>query len=144
MIKIIYPDKKPIIKTGNNLDEVFCAVRKKWYLLTPEEWVRQNFILYLLHKLNYPASLIAVEKQLLLGDLKKRFDILIYQNSIPYMVVECKEMNVALTEGVLLQALRYNTNINAKYIVITNGVYCEGFEKRENEIIKIDELPVFG
>ena len=144
MIKIIYPDKKPIIKTGNNLDEVFCAVRKKWYLLTPEEWVRQNFILYLLHKLNYPASLIAVEKQLLLGDLKKRFDILIYKNSIPYMVVECKEMNVALTEGVLLQALRYNTNINAKYIVITNGVYCEGFEKRENEIIKIDELPVFG
>ena len=144
MIKIIYPDKKPIIKRGNDLDEVFCAVRKKWYFLTPEEWVRQNFLLYLLHQLNYPASLIAVEKQLVLGDLKKRFDILIYQNSIPFMVVECKEMNVALTEGVLLQALRYNTNINAKYIVITNGVYCEGFEKKENEIIKIDKLPVFG
>ena len=143
MIKIIYPDKKPIIKKGV-LDEVFCVVRKSWFLLTPEEWVRQNFLLYLIHSLKYPSSLIAVEKQLTLGELKKRFDILIYKNSLPFMVVECKEMDVPLTEGVLLQALRYNTNLNAKYLVITNGVYCEGFEKRGSELIRIDNLPVFA
>lgn len=143
MIKIIYPDKKPVIRT-NTLDEVFCIVRKSWFLLTPEEWVRQNFLLYLIYTLKYPASLIAVEKQLTLGELKKRFDILVYKNSLPYMVVECKEMDVPLTEGVLLQALRYNTNLDAQYLVITNGVYCEGFEKSGSEIIKIENLPGFS
>ena len=143
MIKIIYPDNKPRIKTSGEIDEVFCVVRKNWFLLTPEEWVRQNFLLYLIHILKYPASLIAVEKQLILGDLKKRFDILIYKESTPFMVVECKEMNVPLTEEVLLQALRYNSNIQAKFLVITNGSYCEAFENKGNKIIKIDNLPLW-
>lgn len=142
MLKIIYPNEKPSIRTGN-IDEVFCVVRRGWYLLTPEEWVRQNFLLYLIHTLKYPASLIAVEKQLYLGELKKRFDILIYKNSLPFMVVECKEMNVELKEDVLLQALRYNTKINANFIVITNGIYCAAFEKNGSELISIDKLPLF-
>lgn len=94
-------------------------------LLTPEEWVRQNFLLYLTETLSYPASLIAVEKQLMLGDVKKRFDIVVYGKDMkPFMIVECKEMNVPLTESVLQQVLRYNINIQAEYLIITNGSHC--------------------
>ena len=81
MIKITYPTKKPSIRTEESKEQVFCMIRKRWVLLTPEEWVRQNFLLWLTESLFYPASLIAVEKQLLLGDVKKRFDIVVYDNN---------------------------------------------------------------
>jgi hypothetical protein len=145
LIKIAYPEKKPSIKTEAGKELVFCIIRKRWILLTPEEWVRQNFLLYLIEVLRYPASLIAVEKQLLLGDVKKRFDIVVYdqKNTAPYMIVECKEMNVPLNENVLQQALRYNTNIQAAILVITNGSHCFGFEKKENNFSEINTLPLF-
>ena len=64
-------------------DHIFDPLRKKWIRLTPEEWVRQNFIQYLLQVKQYPPSLIAIEKEIMVGELKKRFDILVYQNSRP-------------------------------------------------------------
>jgi hypothetical protein len=144
MIKITYPETNPLIKTKANREFIFCIIRKRWILLTPEEWVRQNFLKYLIELLHYPASLIAVEKQLLLGDVKKRFDIVVYnKESKPFMIIECKEMNVPLTENVLQQALRYNTNIQAGYLIITNGSHCFGFEKGNNRFTEIFTMPVF-
>ena len=141
MIKIEYPVKKPSIKSENNKETVFCVIRKRWMLLTPEEWVRQNFLLYLIEILKYPVSLIGVEKQLLLGEMKKRFDIIVYKNDIPFMIVECKEMNVSLSENTLKQVLNYNTNIQASYMVITNGSYCMAYKKEDNRFVEVNELP---
>jgi hypothetical protein len=143
MIKLIYPKNKPQIKYENGKELILCIIRKRWFIVTPEEWVRQNFILYLIVKLKYPASLIAVEKQLLLSEVKKRFDIVVYKNALPYIIIECKEMNVTLSEGTINQVLNYNSAIQAPYIVVTNGNYCAGFFKRENSFIEIEDLPQF-
>ena len=141
MIKIIYPDIKPSVKKENDKEVIFCSIRKRWYNITPEEWVRQNFLLYLIHVLNYPASLIAVEKQLQISEVKKRFDIVVYKNSLPFLIVECKEMNIPLTENTLRQVLNYNSTIQAPYMVITNGNYCAAFEKKENIFVEVFEIP---
>ena len=143
MLRIEYPAKKPLIKTENKKDIIFCVIRKRWFVLTPEEWVRQNFLLFLTEVLHYPASLIAVEKQLLLGELKRRFDIVVYKNTIPFMIVECKEMQVPISEKSLSQVMRYNINLQAPYFVITNGVECFGFERKENSFNLINKFPVF-
>ena len=141
MIKIIYPDIKPSVKKENDKEVIFCIIRKRWYNITPEEWVRQNFLLYLIHVLKYPASLIAVEKQLQISEVKKRFDIVVYKNSLPFLIVECKEMNVPLTENTLRQVLNYNATIQAPFMIITNGNYCAAFEKKENVFVEVFEMP---
>ncbi len=144
MIKIEYPAYKPKIKKENNREFIFDEVRKRWVILTPEEWVRQNFIQYLMLVKNYPASLIAVEKEIKLGELKKRFDMLVYDNySKPRMIIECKKMNVALDRNVLDQVLRYNIILQVPYLVITNGNYCMAITFENDKMIEIDDLPSF-
>ena len=142
MIRINYADKKPSIKIEDNKELIFCIIRKRWFIITPEEWVRQNFLLYLIEILKYPASLIAVEKQLLLGEMKKRFDIVVYKNDSPFMIIECKEMKVPLSQNTLVQVLNYNTNIQALYIVVTNGNYCMAYKKEQNQFVEVYEFPV--
>lgn len=143
MIRINYPELKPQIRNGIK-EEIFCINRKKWVLLTPEEWVRQNLLLYLIHKVGYPKSLIAVERQIKVGDLSKRFDIVCYKNNEPFIVIECKKMSVSLTDDVLMQVLRYNMKVNAKYLIITNGLDCFGFEKEENRLKEIEVFPDYA
>ncbi|MEQ1552809.1 MAG: type I restriction enzyme HsdR N-terminal domain-containing protein, partial [Ferruginibacter sp.] len=115
----------------------------RWYIITPEEWVRQNFLLFLIHTLNYPASLIAVEKQIAIGELKKRFDIVVYKNSAPFLIIECKEINVQLSENTITQVLHYNKTIQAMYIIITNGVTCVAYKKNGISFQEILQLPQF-
>ncbi|MEO6540086.1 MAG: type I restriction enzyme HsdR N-terminal domain-containing protein, partial [Ferruginibacter sp.] len=121
---------------------IFDEFRKRWVLLTPEEWVRQNFLQYLTQIKKYPASLIAIEKEIKLGELKKRFDILVYDSETkPWMIVECKEMNVALDKAVLDQLLRYNIVLAVPYLVMTNGSYCMAISLKDNAMTEIDHLP---
>jgi hypothetical protein len=142
MIKINYPLYQPKIKKENGKELIFGEVRKRWVILTPEEWVRQNFLQYLIHVKKYAASLIAVEKEIKLTDLKKRFDIVVYNSSLkPWMIIECKEMNVDLTKQVLDQVLRYNITLQVPYLVITNGSYCMAFECINNELKALAALP---
>ena len=102
MIIINYPEQDFRIKKEEGKESIFDKLRKKWIILTPEEWVRQNFIKYLIEDKKYPSSLIATEKELRLGELKKRFDILVYdKNHKPWLMVECKSMEVKLDEAVL-------------------------------------------
>ena len=144
MIKIEFPKSQVKTRKANKTNEVFDVIRKKWLLLTPEEWVRQNMIQYLLLVKNYPASLIAVEKEIRLGELKKRCDLVIYnRDSLPWMIIECKEMNVPLSEKTLAQILRYHITLPATYLIITNGSYSFGFEKRDNQFFAIEEFPDF-
>jgi hypothetical protein len=142
MIKINYPKYQPKIKNENNKELIFDEVRKRWVILTPEEWVRQNFLQYLTQVKKYPASLIAVEKEIQLGDLKKRFDIVVYDKaSTPWMIIECKEMSVDLDKKVLDQILRYNITLQVPYLIITNGGYCMAFECINNQLEELTELP---
>ena len=142
MIKINYPKYQPKIKTTGNKEFIFDEVRKRWVILTPEEWVRQNFLQYLIVIKKYPAALIAVEKAIELGDVKKRFDIVLYDNNHrPWMIIECKEMAVALNRKVLDQVLRYNLTLQVPYLVITNGSYCYAFEIADGQMKAIDNLP---
>lgn len=143
MIRIEYPPYTPLIKKSDGKEMIFDPFRRRWVRLTPEEWVRQNFLEYITKVLGYPTSLIAVEKKLVLGELLKRFDIVVYKNDIPFMIIECKEMNVLLTENVLHQVLRYNINIRAPFLVVTNGTYCYAFEKSIEGFIEVGKLPEY-
>lgn len=143
MIIVSYPEPAFRIKQEEGKDYIFDTIRKRWLLLTPEEWVRQNFIQYLVQVKGYPLSLIAVEKELRLGELKKRFDILVYDNDHqPWLMVECKAPEIKLTESVLQQALRYNISVPVKYIVITNGNETMGWEKGQS-LELLNEIPPF-
>lgn len=142
MIKIDYPPYQPKIKTENNREFIFDGVRGQWVPLLPEEWVRQNFLQYLIQVKQYPASLIAIEKEIKLGDLRKRFDIVVYdKNTKPWMIVECKEMKVDLNQSVLNQVLRYNITLRVPFLVITNGSYCHAFTGVNNDIEELTILP---
>lgn len=143
MIKIEYPEYQPRIKKENDKEFIFDEVRKRWVALTPEEWVRQNFLQYLIQVKKYPASLIAVEREIRLGEMKKRFDIVVFdRNSTPWMIIECKEMNVPLDNEVLDQVLRYNQSLQVPYLIITNGSYCMAMKISNVEMNEITELPV--
>ncbi|MDQ2718733.1 MAG: type I restriction enzyme HsdR N-terminal domain-containing protein [Bacteroidota bacterium] len=144
MIKIEFPKEPVKVQQRGSIDEIFDQVRKKWLLLSPEEWVRQNIIQFLLINKNYPASLIAIEKEIKLGELKKRCDIVVYsRQSKPWMIIECKEMNVNLSEKTLEQILRYHITLPAKYLIITNGSYCFGFQKNNKSFSEINHFPGF-
>jgi hypothetical protein len=121
VINIAYPKFDFKIKQRNNKEIIYDEIRHSWIVLTPEEWVRQNFIQYLLQTKKYPASLIAVEKEIAVGELRKRFDLVIYKNAQPWMIVECKQMGVPLSHNTISQVLSYNSKIQAKYIAVTNG-----------------------
>jgi hypothetical protein len=117
-------------------------LRKKWLLLTPEEWVRQNFIQYLIRVKKYPSSLIAAEKEIQLGELKKRFDILMYDSKHhPWMMIECKGPDIKLNDAVLQQILRYNISVPVSLIIITNGKLTYGWQKMGIDLELINEIP---
>ena len=141
MLSINYPEPSFRVKKENNRQMLFDPLRKRWLLLTPEEWVRQNFIQYLIQVKAYPASFISQEKAIMLGELKKRFDILVFDREHkPWMIVECKAMSVELNEETLQQALRYNLSVPAPYIVITNGNRCMAWHRGE-EFQELKEIP---
>lgn len=142
MLMITYPEPDFRIKKEGKKEFIFDALRKKWLVLTPEEWVRQNFVQYLIKIKTYPSSLIALEKEIRLGELKKRFDILVYDtNHQPWMMIECKAAEIKLDDEVLQQALRYNISVPVKYIVITNGNLSYAWQKENNGLRSISEIP---
>jgi len=141
MIVVQYPEPKFKMKNENGNQYIFDNIRRAWLLLTEEEWVRQNFVGYLVSQLRYPSSVIALEKEIHLNDLKKRFDVLVYNKAHqPWMLIECKEPNVKLSDEVLQQVLRYNISVPVEYIVITNGKTTVGWRK-ENELTMLNQLP---
>lgn len=141
MIDVVYPEPHFRMKKDNGKQYIFDPIRRIWLLLTEEEWVRQNFVHYLVIQLKYPSTVIALEKEIRLHDLKKRFDILVYnKDHQPWMLVECKEPKVILSEDVLQQALRYNISLPVEYIIITNGNTTIGW-KKETGLKLIQTMP---
>lgn len=144
MVPINYPAPDFPIREDGGKKYVFDRIRKTWLLLTAEEWVRQNFVHYLVSGLRYPSALIALEKTLLLNDLKKRFDILVYDSHHqPWMMVECKAPDVPLSEPVLQQLLRYHISIPVPLLVITNGTQTMAWQKAGKELLQLRQLPAW-
>lgn len=145
MLHIAYPEPSFQIKESNGQHLIFDTLRKKWLVLTPEEWVRQNLVQYFIQVKGYPSTLIALEKIIRLGELKKRFDILIYDaHHKPWMMVECKAPTVKLDESVLHQLLRYHISVPAGYLIISNGDQTYGWEKRDRSLMLIERMPDWG
>ena len=138
-----YPLK---IKNENGKTLVFDAIRKKFVVLTPEEWVRQHFIQFLIREKNYPPALMAVEKQLTVNSLPQRFDLLSYnRKGEPFLIAEFKAPSVNISQETFDQAVRYNTALKVKYVVISNGMQhfaCE-IAYETNSFTFLKEIPEF-
>ena len=124
---------------------IFDIIRRKFLLITPEEWVRQHVLHWLINHHHYPKSLIRTESGLQYNQLAKRTDILVYnRNGLPFMLVECKASFVPLTQQVLEQAIRYNAILKAPYLLISNGLDHLLFEICQGEAIPMSQLPIFA
>lgn len=127
-------------------EKIFCTIRKKNLVLTPEEGVRQNFINYLITQKNYPKSLISVEGEIKVNNLRKRYDILVWDRDLePFMLIECKAPSIKITQQTLDQVSIYSQSIDAKYFLLTNG--GETFCMKKDDFKKIyaleEEIPEF-
>ncbi len=147
MINLNLPKYSFRIKNKENKLYIFDMIRKKNIILTPEEWVRQNFIQFLINEKKYPKSLIAVEKQLRVNNVVKRTDILIFNKSgVPYIIVECKSSNVKITQDTFDQIARYNLKLNAIYLIVTNGLqhfYCK-MDHQKMKYVFLKEVPDYS
>jgi len=144
MINVTFPEPTFRFKKENEVEFIFDTIRKQWLVLTEEEWVRQNFVQYLIQTLHYPAAFIALEKEIMLGELKKRFDILVYdRDHKPWMIIECKARSINLNDAVLQQALRYNISVPVSFLVITNGHYTHAWEKIGMDLELLPQMPLW-
>ncbi len=125
---------------------VFDPVRKKWLILAPEEHVRQHVLYHLIDTLQYPIALVSVEKQVMLGSLAKRFDIVVYNREHkPWMLVECKAPGVEITNTTLRQLLQYHNSLQCSYWVLSNGYQTFCADARDvNDIKWMEQLPAYN
>jgi hypothetical protein len=123
---------------------VKCLIRKKAILLTPEEWVRQHIIAHLIKDLNYPETLVGVEKSIQYNGLTKRWDIVVFNSDFkPHLLVECKAPSIKLNEDTLKQVLSYQHQLNCELIVISNGLetFVWKFDEKKLKFEEIIGIP---
>ncbi len=134
---------KTQIVDGKNV--VFDPCRRKWVSLTPEEQVRQQLIEFLSQENKYPLTMFSVEKQLVVGEKKIRYDIVIYKKESPWMLIECKSPQININQAVMNQSIAYQYVLQVPYIVLTNGLslFCIAFKPNQQPLI-LKTLPVYG
>lgn len=134
-------------KNTENKVYIFDVVRKKFVVLQPEEWVRQHVVHYLIFEKNYPLSLINVEKQLRVNNLKRRYDIVVFEpNGAIQILIECKAPEVSITQISFDQIARYNMQLQSEYLMVTNGLqhfYCKIDHKQEKYTF-LENIPDFS
>ena len=131
-------------KSDGQITKIFDTIRRKYVTLTPEEWVRQNFIQYLICEKKYPAALLAIEMPIRYNTLKKRGDIVAFNNQgAQVLMVECKAPEVKITQQVFDQIARYNLSLNVKYLVVTNGLehYCCIMDHEKKAYFFLENIP---
>jgi hypothetical protein len=140
------PSFEKSIKLVQGQKKIFDRIRKKYVVLTPEEWVRQHFINFLIEHRGYPMGLMAVEQKVIINGMPQRVDIVTYsRNGKPLLVVECKAPELELTQETYRQAARYNLTLNANYLVITNGKkhFCSWVDTKNMEFRMLNDIPNF-
>ncbi|MBN8695915.1 MAG: type I restriction enzyme HsdR N-terminal domain-containing protein [Bacteroidetes bacterium] len=134
------------LKESSGKVQILDELRKKYVVLTPEEWVRQHIVQYLIQEKKYPSSLIAIEIGLKYNQLQKRADILVYdRQGTPILLVECKAPEVKITQDVFHQIAVYNMSFKVRYLLVTNGMdhfICE-MDYANNSYQFLKEIPVF-
>ncbi len=141
-----FPSFEHKIKEENNQEYIWEPIRKSWILLTSEEWVRQNLIRYFADVLAYPAGLMQAECQIMVGKVKKRFDLVVMNRSLqPWLICECKAPPIAITASVFEQAAQYNSKLKCPYLAVTNGLqhYCFEVNFTEGSTQPLKDFPIF-
>jgi hypothetical protein len=124
LTKLDFPEQNIRLRENKETLSIYDHLRKKWLICTPEEWVRQNLILFLITNMNYPRNLIAIEKQICIAGRKLRFDGVIYDKDFkPLVIIECKAPTIKISQDTFDQILTYNYMINAPYLIVTNGLF---------------------
>ena len=135
------------LRKQNSKPYVFDVLRKKYVCLTPEEWVRQSFLHFLIFHLQYPQGLIALEAPINLNDNKLRSDIVVFdKQGKPALLVECKAAHVEISQQTFDQVIVYNMKLNAPYLIVTNGLkhYCFRQPSLGQEIEFLKNIPAYG
>jgi len=138
------PPINPQLKFENGKVWIFDSLRKKHLVLTPEEWVRQHWISFLIDHRGYPKGLFSLEKGLKYNKLSKRTDLVIFDRlGSPFLLVECKAPEVQINEKTLAQAMAYNKELRCPKIVLTNGIRHFIFEMNDgkNTFVQLEDLP---
>ncbi|MFO8066074.1 MAG: type I restriction enzyme HsdR N-terminal domain-containing protein [Bacteroidales bacterium] len=146
MQRLNLPEYNFKIIQENEKYKIFDECRKKYVALTPEEWVRQNFLKWLKSEKKYPPALISVESGLKYNKLKKRSDAVVYdRNAKPLMIIEFKAPGIEVCNDTINQVLSYNYSINAPYIVVTNGInhYCLKKDSKNRKFVFLEDIPEF-
>lgn len=147
MQKLNFPEYNFRFKNSENRVTIFDEIRKKFILLTPEEWVRQHVIKFLLQDNNYPKNYTNVEKVLKINGLTKRYDAVVFEpDGSVFLLVECKAPSVKITQDTFDQIARYNMVAKARYMMVTNGLnhyFCQ-MDYNEEKYIFLRELPEFN
>tara|TARA_R110000787_G_scaffold234375_6_gene341272 strand:+ start:1350 stop:1790 length:441 start_codon:yes stop_codon:yes gene_type:complete len=142
MQELNFPSYSFRLKSSENKTLIFDIIRKKYVALTPEEWVRQHVVMFLLEVKKYPISLIAVEKQLKINSLLKRTDVVVFNNKgTPEILIECKAPSVPISQHTFDQIARYNLTAKSNYLMVTNGLdhyFCQIDTKSETYIFLKD------
>lgn len=132
------------LKNSENKTSIFDPIRKKFIILTPEEWVRQHTIQYLIAEKKYPQSLLNVEKVLQINGMQKRYDIVVFNpDGSIFLIVECKAANIPITQHTFDQIARYNLVAKATYLMVTNGLqhyYCQ-MDYQKEQYHFLEDLP---
>jgi hypothetical protein len=146
MQKLNFPTYSFRFKNSENKVAIFDEIRKKFIILTPEEWVRQHTVQFLLQEKKYPKSYLNVEKLLKINDLNKRYDIVVYQpNGELFLLIECKAPEVKISQQTFDQIARYNLVLNAKYLMVTNGLnhyFCQ-MDFENEKYVFLEDVPLF-
>ncbi|MGB6083774.1 type I restriction enzyme HsdR N-terminal domain-containing protein [Moheibacter sp.] len=130
-------------KQDQNSVYIFCNTRKKWLILTPEEWVRQNLVQFLIQEKKYSQSAINTEVVVTVNGMKKRADVIVYKKEKPFLIVECKSPSVTVSQETFDQIARYNLQIGADYLMVTNGLshyYCQ-MDIENEKYIFLSDIP---
>jgi hypothetical protein len=144
-ISLDYDGFQPAVRQWQGARQVFDPVRKRWVSLTPEEWVRQHLLFFLVQKCTYPSEAIAVEKTIQVGERTKRFDVLIYDAlHRPWLAVECKSTDVRLDSAVLHQLLVYNQTLHVPYLAVVNGEQAVLFQIVDGQLASMVQFPAWG
>ncbi|MDB4060392.1 type I restriction enzyme HsdR N-terminal domain-containing protein [Vicingaceae bacterium] len=133
-------------KEENKKTKIFDAIRKKFLVLTPEEWVRQNVVRFLVEEKGFPANLIAIEMGLKLNGMQKRADILVYSKlGKPILLAECKAPHVKIDQNVFDQIGRYNITFKLPYLLVTNGMehFCAQIDFNSKDFSFLQEIPEY-
>ncbi len=131
---MLFPTHLLRTKIEKEIEYIWDGVRKKWYVCTPEERVRQGLVMYLVQQKNIPPACIGIEKQITYFERKKRFDVVVFDNEgKPYLLCECKAPSVPLSQETAYQICRYNHVLQAPYLLLTNGLEIFCFGKNETD-----------